>query len=127
MKRIAVHIHHSSCPEPLIRHLDALVQLKWLGLEMKWFEYICGCTQSYLEDGSYGIYLSDLRAFCTAEEIEVEVISGLTQQEARRIAIANCELSGLSPSSEIFVIIDQVNGGELTTEEAINVLIKKCF
>lgn len=125
MKRIAVHIHHSSCPEPLIRHLDALVQLKWLGLEVKWLEYICGCAQSYLEDGSYGIYLSDLKSFCAEQEIEVTVISGLNQQEARRIAIANCELSGLSPSPEIFTIVDQVGAGKLTTEAAINNLLKK--
>ena len=55
----------------------------------------------------------------------VNQLIGLSKEASRRQAIANCRLSGLTVTPEMFDLIDQVNAGEITTKEAIESLLKK--
>lgn len=123
-RKISVLTHVAPHVGLLVREVDVLVQVKWFGIEKEWLLFILGQTQSYLPDGDQGVHLCDLERFCVLNQIELHLITGLDKIEAKEFAIANCKLSGLNPAPEVIELWDNVADGRLSTNEAIQELLK---
>ncbi|WP_415900840.1 hypothetical protein [Neptuniibacter sp. QD48_11] len=105
--------------------MDILVQMKWLSLEKEWFQFISGQTQTYLPDGDLGVHLCDLERFCIHWGITLQHLTGLNEEQALKIAKANCRLSNLEVQNYTLSILTRARSGELTSEEAVRLLLSK--
>lgn len=122
-RKISLLIHEAAHVGPLVRYIDVLVQMKWFGMEGEWIQFIAGQTQRYLPDGDQGVLLCDLQKFCFLKQLELNVITGLDEKEAKEFAIANCHLAGLGPTPEVLELWDMVADRRLSTTAAIQKLL----
>ncbi|WP_028469314.1 antitoxin VbhA family protein [Neptunomonas japonica] len=123
--KISVYIYLAPHSEPLVRDIDVLVQMKWLDLDNYWLQFISSEIHIYMPNGNQYIRLCDLECFCSQNKIKLDILKGLDAQKSRAFAIANCRLSGLNLSALTLELLDRVKVGELSTNEAINILLSK--